>query len=294
VNQKLVPLNHVLKNGDQVEILTSKKQKPGEDWLKFVITSRAKSKIKDLLKEEKKDAAQDGKEIVLRKLKQLKLSLNQDTIEQLLGFFNVKTPLEFFFRVGTGAIPAIDIKKFQDYNDDTEVRQKSKHTIDAKSIEHTLRSSKGRDNDTILIGEDMDVFDYKLSKCCNPIAGDSVFGFVTVNEGIKIHRTTCPNAAELMSNHGYRIVKAKWTSQKEIAFLVTLNIVGTDRIGLINDVTRIISNELIVNMRSITVKTDIGIFDGNIELYVNDTRHLDILIEKLEKVDGIVNVSRLS
>lgn len=294
VNQKLVPLNHVLKNGDQVEILTSKKQKPSEDWLKFVITSRAKSKIKDLLKEEKKDAAQDGKEIVLRKLKQLKLSLNQETIEQLLGFFNVKTPLEFFYRVGVGAIPAIDIKKFQDYKDGAEVRVKTKQNLDAKYIEQTLRTAKGKDHDMILIGEDMDVIDYKLSKCCNPIAGDDVFGFVTVNEGIKIHRTTCPNAAELMSNHGYRIVKAKWTSQKEIAFLVTLNIVGTDRIGLINDVTRIISNELIVNMRSITVKTDIGIFDGNIELYVNDTKHLDTLIEKLEKVNGIVNVSRLS
>jgi GTP pyrophosphokinase len=294
VNQKLVPLNHVLKNGDQVEILTSKKQKPGDDWLKFVITSRAKSKIKDLLKEEKKDAAQDGKEIVLRKLKQLKLSLNQEIIEQLLGYFNVKTPLDFFFRVGTGAIPAIDIKKFQDYKEDSEVKQKSKQTVDTKAIEHTLRATRGKDHDMILIGEDMDVIDYKLSKCCNPIAGDDVFGFVTVTEGIKIHRTTCPNAAELMSNHGYRIVKAKWTSQKEIAFLVSLNIVGTDRIGLINDVTRIISNELIVNMRSITVKTDIGIFDGNIELYVNDTRHLDILIKKLEMVNGIVNVSRLS
>jgi GTP pyrophosphokinase len=146
----------------------------------------------------------------------------------------------------------------------------------------------------LLIGEDMDVIDYKLSKCCNPIPGDNVFGFVTVNEGIKIHRTSCPNAAELMSNYGYRVVKAKWTSQKEIAFLAGLTIVGTDRIGLINDITTIISNELKVNMRSITIDTDNGIFEGNIKLYVHDTRHLEELMEKLEKVSGVVNVTRFN
>lgn len=291
VNQKLVPINHVLKNGDQVEILTSNKQKPNEDWLRFVVSPKAKSKIKDLLKEEKKAAAAEGKEIVIRKLKQLKLSLNQETIDQLVAFFNTKTPLDLFSKVGRGDIDSKDIKQFRKIREDAE-KKKSTRASDAKTVEHALQHAKGKDHDILLIGEDMDVIDYKLSKCCNPIPGDDVFGFTTVNEGIKIHRTTCPNAAELMANYGYRVVKAKWTSQKEIAFLAELTIVGTDRIGLINDVTSIISRELKVNMRSITLDTNDGIFEGKIQLYVNDTRHLDMLIDKLRKVNGVVNVTR--
>lgn len=293
VNQKLVPLNHVLKNGDQVEILTSNKQKPNEGWLRFVVSSKAKSKIKDLLKEERKASAAEGKEIVKRKLKQLKLQLTQETIDQLVAYFDAKTPLEFFFQVGLGKIDATSIKRFKDVRDEAESKKKIRAT-DAKEVEKTLKTAKGIDHDMLLIGEDMDVIDYKLSKCCNPIPGDNVFGFVTVNEGIKIHRTSCPNAAELMSNYGYRVVKAKWTSQKEIAFLAGLTIVGTDRIGLINDITTIISNELKVNMRSITIDTDNGIFEGNIKLYVHDTRHLEELMEKLENVSGVVNVTRFN
>ncbi len=293
VNQKLVPLNHVLKNGDQVEILTSNKQKPNEGWLRFVVSSKAKSKIKDLLKEERKASAAEGKEIVKRKLKQLKLQLTQETIDQLVAYFDAKTPLEFFFQVGLGKIDATSIKRFKDVRDEADSKEKARAT-DAKEVEKTLKTAKGTDHDMLLIGEDMDVIDYKLSKCCNPIPGDSVFGFVTVNEGIKIHRTSCPNAAELMSNYGYRVVKAKWTSQKEIAFLAGLTIVGTDRIGLINSITTIISNELKVNMRSMTIDTDNGIFEGNIKLYVNDTRHLDELMKKLEKVPGVVNVTRFN
>lgn len=151
---------------------------------------------------------------------------------------------------------------------------------------------KGADHDQLLIGEDMDVVDYILAKCCNPIPGDDVFGFVTINEGIKIHRTSCPNALELLSNHGNRVIKARWTSQKEIAFLAGLRIVGTDRVGLINDVTKVISNELKVNMRSITVDSDAGVFEGTIKLYVHSTGHLDHLIKNLQQVDGILKVSR--
>ena len=144
----------------------------------------------------------------------------------------------------------------------------------------------------LLIGEDMDIIDYKLAKCCNPIPGDSVFGFVTVNEGIKVHRVTCPNAPELLSNHGHRVVKAKWASQHQSSFLAGLKIIGTDRVGLINDVTSIISEELKVNMRSMSIDTDSGIFEGEIMLYVHDTSHLDLLINKLEQVEGVVKVSR--
>lgn len=294
VNQKLVPINYILSNGDQVEILTSNKQKPSEDWLRFVVSSKAKAKIKEILKEEKKAAAVEGKEIVRRKLKQLKIDLNSEVLEKLTSYFKVKTPLEFYYRVGEGMIPATSIKKF--YEEAQKLNgyeNENGRAIDQRvSTKNLIKTSKEQKKDLILIGEDMDVLDYKLAKCCNPIPGDDVFGFVTVNEGIKIHRTNCPNAPELMSNYGYRIVQAKWTTRKELAFLTGLKVVGTDRLGLINDITEVISSELKVNMRSISIETDEGIFEGNIMLYVHDKSHLDTLIKKLEKVSGIVRVTR--
>ncbi|MCH7402755.1 RelA/SpoT family protein [Belliella kenyensis] len=294
VNQKLVSINHKLKNGDQVEILTSNKQKPTEDWLNVVVTSRAKAKIKDALREEKRSSILDGREIVQRKLKQMKLDFNSETVEQLRAFFETKTANEFYYKVGKGIIESTSIKGFKDFKDDK--RQKSKPTLevvkDESSFTKQLKSLKGPDHDQLLIGEDMDVVDYILAKCCNPIPGDDVFGFVTVNEGIKIHRTSCPNALELLSNHGNRVIKAKWTSQQEIAFLAGLRIVGTDRVGLINDVTKVISNELKVNMRSITVDSDAGIFEGTIKLYVHSTQHLEKLVGNLSKVEGIIKITR--
>src|SRR5215204_3899630 len=291
VNNKLVPINYVLKNGDQIEILTSTKQKPHEDWLRFVVTSKAKGRIKDQLKEDKRKAADDGKEIILRKLKQLKEEPSQQVLEQMREYFKVPANFEMYYRVGRGFITAADIKKFVENKPTIQLRPR---TIlpDGKTLEQELSNLKARYNDILLIGEDMDVVDYKLAKCCTPIPGDDVFGFVTVNEGIKIHRTTCPNSAELMANHGNRVVKAKWTSQHEVAFLTGLKIKGTDRVGLINDVSKVISEELKVNMSSMSIHTDSGIFDGEIMLYVNDTRHLEQLIGKLEKVEGVVKVSR--
>jgi guanosine-3',5'-bis(diphosphate) 3'-pyrophosphohydrolase len=294
VNQKLVSLNHKLKNGDQVEILTSTKQKPSEDWLKSVVTSKAKAKIKDALKEEKKHFIMDGKEIVQRKLKQMKMEFSSVVVEQLRAFFETKTPLEFYYKVGKGIIDPTAIKSFKDFKQAK--RQKSKspmnQIMDELSFTKEIKNLKGADHDQLLIGEDMDVVDYVLAKCCNPIPGDEVFGFVTVNEGIKIHRTSCPNALELLSNHGNRVIKARWTSQQQIAFLAGLKIVGTDRVGLINDLTKVISNELKVNMRSITVDSDSGIFEGTIKLYVHSTNHLDSLINNLSKVPGVLKVSR--
>lgn len=294
VNQKLVSLNHQLKNGDQVEILTSSKQKPTEDWLKSVVTSKAKAKIKDALKEEKKHYVLDGKEIVQRKLKQMKMEFSSVVIEQLRAFFETKTPMEFYYKVGRGIIDPTSIKSFRDFKQARKQKSKSpmNQIMDELSFTKEIKNLKGADHDQLLIGEDMDVVDYILSKCCNPIPGDEVFGFVTVNEGIKIHRTSCPNALELISNHGNRVIKARWTSQQQIAFLAGLKIVGTDRVGLINDLTKVISNELKVNMRSITVDSDSGIFEGTIKLYVHSTNHLDNLIENLSKVQGVIKVSR--
>lgn len=296
VNQRLVSLNHQLKNGDQVEILTSSKRKPSEDWLKSVVTSKAKAKIKDALREEKKHYIVDGKEIVQRKLKQMKMEFSSVVIEQMRAFFETKTPMEFYYKVGKGVIEPTSIKSFRDFKQAKKQKNKSpmNQATDESSFTKAIKNLKGADHDQLLIGEDMDVVDYILAKCCNPIPGDEVFGFVTINDGIKIHRTSCPNAIELLSNHGNRVIKARWTSQQQIAFLAGLKIVGTDRVGLINDLTKVISNELKVNMRSITVDSDSGIFEGSIKLYVHSTSHLDSLIETLSTVEGVIKVSRFN
>lgn len=292
VNQKLVPINHVLKNGDQIEILTSSKQKPNEDWLRFVVTQKAKSKVKDLLREDKRHVAEEGKEILQRKLKQLKLDANSQLFETMRDFFHVNSQFELHYEVGIGKIGLNELKRFKEYKPEPTPKHKPGEAPEPRLPDHDIPRSRGQYDDILLIGEDMDVVEYKLAKCCTPIPGDEVFGFVTVSEGIKIHRTNCSNAPELLSNHNNRVIKAKWTSQHEVAFLTGLKVVGTDRVGLINDVSKIISEELKVNMSSISFRTEQGIFEGEIMLYVNDTRHLDLLISKLEKVEGVVKVAR--
>ncbi|MBV6645032.1 MAG: bifunctional (p)ppGpp synthetase/guanosine-3',5'-bis(diphosphate) 3'-pyrophosphohydrolase [Cyclobacteriaceae bacterium] len=292
VNQRLVPLNYVLKNGDQIEVLTSSKQKPNEDWLRYVVSSKARSSIKDALKEERKLFMAEGKEVIKRKLKQMKLNLDQEVLDQLTSYFNAKTPTDLFYLIGKGKIDHNEIKRFKSLKVNPRKHQTQiSHPKDLKTKKQEVRRSE---SDLLLIGEDMDIVDYKFSKCCNPIPGDDVFGFVTVSEGIKIHRTNCPNATELLSNYGYRVVKAKWTSRQEKAFVAGLKIIGTDRLGLINDVSNVISSEHKVNMRSITINTDGGIFEGEIQLYVDDTKHLDQLIRNMEKVNGVLNVSRFN
>ena len=291
VNQKLVPINHILKNGDQVEILTSAKQRPTEDWLRFAVTSKARSRIKDSLREEQRKIADEGKSVLERKLRQLKVDLNSQTLEQLRAFFGESSNLQIYYKFGRGVYNINDLKRFHE-NRTTGPAQR--RTPAGTAAEHAAETSppKPRQDDILLIGEDMDIVEYKLAKCCTPIPGDEVFGFVTVNEGIKIHRTNCPNAPELLANHGSRVIKAKWTSQHEVSFLTGLKVVGTDRVGLINDVSRVISEELKVNMSSISFRSDAGIFEGEIMLYVNDTHHLDLLMSKLEQVEGVVRVLR--
>jgi GTP pyrophosphokinase len=292
VNQKLVSINHVLKNGDQIEILTSAKQKPTEDWLRFAVSPKAKSKIKDVLKEDKKNVAETGKETLLRKMNQLKIDANGSSYEQMQNYFKVNSKFDLHYNVGTGVITLNDLKAFKEFKPSSPLKNRPHTPADAKSVEQELTRNSNGSSDTLLIGDSMDVVEYKLAKCCTPIPGDEVFGFVTVGEGIKIHRTNCPNAPELFANHGHRVIKAKWTSQHQVSFLTGMKIVGTDRVGLINDVSRIISEELKVNMSSIAFNSDLGIFRGEIMLYVNDTRHLEMLISKLEKVEGVVSVAR--
>jgi len=289
VNHKLVPLSHKLQNGDQVEIITSSKQSPKEDWLSFVVTAKAKSKIKSSLKEEKRKIAEQGKEILERKLKSLKITYNTDNLYKLSYYFKLPTTLDLFFNVAQGKI---DIKHLKEFAASEKVIENKPEKIEPVYNDLLSKKVKSADSDTLLIGEDLQKLDYKLSSCCNPIPGDDVFGFVTVGEGIKIHRTNCPNAAKLMSNYGYRIVKARWNSQKELAFLTGLHITGIDEVGLINKITTVISNDFKVNMRSITVDTNDGIFEGSIMVYVNNTKHLDNLISKLKEVVGVSSVTR--
>ena len=290
VNHKLVPLNHKLQNGDQVEIITSGKQTPKEDWLNIVVTAKAKAKIKSALKEEKRKIAEDGKEILERKLKSLKITYNSENIHKLSYFFKLGSVQDLFYNVAQGVLDMKDLKEYQ--ASEKQVDNKPQDKIEAEQVQSLMRNLKAKDSDMLLIGEDMQKIDYKLANCCNPIPGDDVFGFITVSDGIKIHRTNCPNAAKLMSNYGYRIVKARWTNQQELAFLTGLRITGIDDVGLINKLTTVISNDFKVNMRSITVDSDNGIFEGSIMVYVNDTEHLENLIRKLKTVKGVTGVNR--
>ncbi len=291
VNQKLVPINYKLKTGDQVEILTSNKQRPNEGWLKFVVTSKGRTRIKDELKEQKKNAAAEGREIVRRKFKQLKLDINSENIDKLLNKFGLRSALDLYYLIGKGKIDPRDLKKIK-ISEEKPKKPSAPQISDTESFERKLKELTGEKRDQLLIGEDMDFVDYSLAPCCSPISGDDVFGFVSTHEGIKIHRLNCPNATELLSKHGHRVVKAKWASQTEVSFLAGLKIRGTDRVGLMNDVTRIISNELKVNMRSVAIESDHGIFSGKIQLYVQDTKHLEVLMNKLEAIDGVEEVGR--
>ena len=289
VNHKLVPLSYKLQNGDQVEIITSSKQSPKEDWLSIVVTAKAKSKIKSSLKEEKRKIAEQGKEILERKLKSLKITYNTDNLYKLTYYFKLPSTLDLFFNVANGLI---DVKQLKEFVISEKTVENKPEKAEPQPSEQFIKKFKGSDNDTLLIGEDLQKIDYKLSACCNPIPGDDVFGFVTVGDGIKIHRTNCPNAAKLMSNYGYRIVKARWNSQKELAFLTGIRIIGIDDVGLINNITNVISGDFKVNMRSITVDTNEGMFDGSIMVYVNNTVHLDDMIAKLKVVEGVTSVTR--
>lgn len=292
VNHKLVPLSYKLQNGDQVEIITSGKQMPKEDWLNIVVTAKAKSKIKSSLKEEKRKIAENGKETLERKLKSLKITYNTDNLNKLTYFFKLQSTQDLFIGVANGKIELKDLKEYLTSEKEVENRGSDYKTNDGQHIEALLNKVKGPESDILLIGEDLQKIDYTLAVCCNPIPGDDVFGFVTVNEGIKIHRTNCPNAAQLMANYGYRIVKAKWNRQQELTFLTGLHIVGIDDVGLINNITKVISNDFKVNMRSITVDTNDGIFEGSIKVFVNDKEHLDQLIENLLEVKGVTGVTR--
>jgi GTP pyrophosphokinase len=291
INNKLVSLSHQLNSGDQVEVLTSGKQKPKDEWLNFVVTAKAKSKIKEALKIEKRKKADEGKEMLVKRLHQIKVNVNKDNLEKIKDFFAAPTVLDLYFRV---AIGNLTIKSIKDaINDDGSVKIRAAiKKLESKTLEQLVSNVRGK-ADMLVIGEHVDKIDYKISTCCNPIPGDDVFGFVTLKDGIQIHRVNCPNATELMSNFAYRVVKAKWTNQESISFLAGIKVTGTDEVGIVNNITKIISNELNVNMRSISFDTNDGIFEGTIMVFVNDTNHLTDLMKKLKKVSGVLTVNRV-
>ncbi|WP_337044885.1 RelA/SpoT family protein [Emticicia sp. 17c] len=296
VNNQLVPISYVLQNGDQLEILTTKSQKPSEDWLRFVTTTKAKARIKDLLKEENRVYYSDGKEIITKKLKTLGIENNLETLNQLRAYFNKKDYNDLYYAFGKAYILPEEIKKFKAERDarlnkQAKIEIDNKAFLDAKSFEKEIKKVKG--DDTLFIGDDLQEIDFTLARCCNPIPGDDVFGFLTVNEGIKIHRNSCPNAQQLLSQYGNRVIKARWSSQVAKAFVATIHLDGIDRMGMIQDISKVISSELHINMRSLAVDTNDGIFTGDIKLYVQDTRHLETLMNQLNEIEGVYQVTRV-
>jgi guanosine-3',5'-bis(diphosphate) 3'-pyrophosphohydrolase len=294
VNGKLVPLNHELKSGDQIEIITSQYQKPTINWLDYVTTSRAKNKIKNVLNENTKKIAEEGKELLTRKLKHLKITLSESVVNELVNFFKLKTSLDLFYRMGVGAIENQQLKDYAAQKSNTFINFfKSKIKRSASTASDDIHKQVLNTNyDMLVFGADQDKLDYKLSTCCNPIPGDEVFGFITINEGIKVHKKDCPNAISLQSNYAYRIIPAKWIDSSQQEFKAILHITGMDTIGLTNKLTKVISDNMNVNIQSISLSGDAGIFKGQIAVIVQNNTILKKLIDNIKKIDGIDKVSR--
>jgi guanosine-3',5'-bis(diphosphate) 3'-pyrophosphohydrolase len=293
VNGKLVPLGHELQSGDQVEILTSEKSKPNQSWLEYATTARARSKIKSSLKEETKEVALEGKEILRRKLKQLKINLDDKSINDMVVYFKLKTSLDLFYRVGIGTIDNKKLKYFAASRSNlfmTYIKSKIRKPTVALEIDKEEITSK---YDMLVFGKEEEKLDYKLSACCNPIPGDPVFGFITIKEGIKVHKKNCPNALSLQSNYAYRIIQAKWIDSSQQEFAAQIKLSGIDNLGLVNDITKVISSNMNVNMKSISFESDGGVFTGKINVAVNNYNMLKKLMDNLKKINGIDKVTRV-
>ena len=292
INGKIVPLSYRLRSGDQVEIITSEKSFPNPSWLDYVITSRARSRIRSFLREDKKQIAQEGKEILRRKLKQLKIGFNDKTIDKLLTFYKLKTNLDLFYRVGIGTIDNAKLKKFSvDQNNRflNFFKRKTQTNTNHDFVEHDQITNK---YDQLGFGKTEEQLEYQLSPCCNPIAGDDVFGFVTVSDGVKVHKNECPNALTLRSNYAYRIVNAKWIDSSQNEFTAKLQLTGLDDLGLVNKVTQVISNTNNVNISQMSFDSNDGTFEGNILLKVKNTALLKKMIKQLQNINGVDKVVR--
>ena len=293
VNGKLVPLNTTLHSGDQVDVITSESAKPTQNWLNYATTARARSKIKTALKEAKKAIAEEGKEILRRKLKSQKINLNEDTVNKLVTFFKLKTSLDLYYRVGSGIIDNVKLKDFAaSYNNAFISFFKNK--IRRNPIPEDIDKEELSSNlDTLVFGKDEEKLPYKLSPCCNAIAGDEVFGFISINDGIKVHKKNCPNAISLQSNYAYRIIASNWIDSSHEEFVAEIALNGLDNLGLVSNITKVISNQMNVNMRAINFNTDGGTFSGKIKVVVKNSDTLKKLVGNLKHINGIEKVSRL-
>ncbi|NIM34147.1 MAG: RelA/SpoT family protein [Hydrotalea flava] len=293
VNHKLVPISHKLHSGDQVEIITSNKQKPSEDWLNMVVTAKAKAKIKDALREEKRKIADEGKYTLQRKLENLGAAYNSVNIDELVHFYKLPSSLDLLYKIAVKQIDLRELKEFHVLGDKLEA-PKPKIILPAETpheVPHQKTYSK-KDSELIIFGESSDKIMYSLAKCCNPIPGDDVFGFVSTGKGLIIHRTNCPNAAQLLANYGHRVVKTKWAKNKEISFLTGLKIVGLDDVGVINKITNIISGDLKINIAALTIESAEGLFQGTVKVFVHDKEELEELVKRLKQLQGIQSIDR--
>lgn len=294
VNGKLVPLSYELTSGDRVEILTSENAKPNSNWLDYSTTARARSKIKSALNADKKEIGEDGKEILRRKLKQLKITLNEKSVNEMVNYFKLKTSLDLFYRVGLGTIDNGMLKSYASSRSNALVSYlKNKITRKPDTPKDVDKEEITSKYDMLVFGKEEEKLDYTHAKCCNPIPGDKVFGFLTINDGIKVHKKNCPNAVSLQSNYAYRIMQAKWidSSQQEYTSQIVLS--GLDNLGLVNDVTKVISSNMHVNMKSLNFSSDDGIFKGKITVIVKNKAMLKKLMENLKKINGIDKVTRV-
>ncbi|QED37421.1 bifunctional (p)ppGpp synthetase/guanosine-3',5'-bis(diphosphate) 3'-pyrophosphohydrolase [Antarcticibacterium arcticum] len=292
VNSKLVPLSYELKSGDQIEIITSENAKPNVNWLDYATTARARAKIKSSLREEKKEIAEEGKAILARKLKAQKLSFNEKMINELVIYFNLKTSLDLFYRVGIGKIDNKKLKEFTASRSNafvSYIKSKIRKPHIAEDLDKEEITVK---YDQLVFGKEEEILDYKLANCCNPIPGDSVFGFITVSEGIKVHKKDCPNALQFQSNYAYRIIQAKWIDSSQQDFKAVIKLTGIDNLGLVSEITNEISKSMNVDMRSINFESSEGLFSGKITVIVKNNSILNTLIQHLKKINGIDKVSR--
>ncbi|MGJ8736150.1 RelA/SpoT family protein [Zobellia laminariae] len=293
VNGKLVPLNTTLNSGDQVEIITSAQAKPNQNWLDYATTARARAKIKSSLREEKKSVAEEGKEILRRKLKSQKVALNEDSINKMVSFFKLKTSLDLFYRVGIGSIDNQMLKDFSSSYSNAFIsffKNKMRRNPNPLEIQKEEITAK---YDVLVFGKEEEKLEYKLSPCCNPIPGDEVFGFVSINEGIKVHKKNCPNAIQLQSNYAYRIISAKWIDSSQEEFLSEIRLTGIDNLGLVSEITEIISDDMHVNIRNLNFSTDGGTFKGTITVVVKNNGILKKVMANLKKINGIDKVTRI-
>ncbi len=293
VNNKLVPLSHVLHSGDQVEIITSEKAKPNKNWLNYATTAKARSKIKNALKEEVKIVAAEGKELLQRKLKQLKINFTEDVVNELVNYFKTKTSLDVFYQAGTGEITNQMLRDFASKRSSFFNFNffKSKNSS-KKNVEEAVQDTR-KDYDSIVFGKEEESLDYTFAKCCNPIPGDPIFGFVTINEGVKVHKKNCPNAISMQSNYAYRIMLAKWVKSEEQEFKVAIRISGLDRDGLVGDISRVISENKFVKLTNINIDTEGNMFSGKVSITVNNNATLKQLMQDLKHIQGIDKVNRL-